>query len=303
MTAFIEHHRDRFGVEPICRVMESAPSTYYAARQREPSRRALRDERLKDEIKRAHGENYGVYGAHKIWKQLNREGITVARCTVARLMRELGLRGVRRGKAVRTTRPDAGVPRPPDLVERDFAAMRPNQLWVADLTYVRTFSGFCYVALVIDVFSRLIVGWSLGTTLRTEMPLEALEMALWRRGHALEGLVHHSDRGSQYTSIRYTERLAEAGIAPSVGSAGDAYDNALAESTIGLYKTELINRGRPWRTPERVEIATLEYIDWWNNRRLHTEIGDVPPAEKEALYYADCEREERELKEQEPTAS
>jgi len=238
-----------------------------------------------------------------IRSQLNREGIRVARCTVGRLMRELGLRGVRRGKAVRTTSPDAGVPRPPDLVERDFAAMRPNQLWVADLTYVRTFSGFCYVALVIDVYSRLIVGWSLGTTLRTEMPLEALEMALWRRGRTLEGLVHHSDRGSQYTSIRYTERLAEAGIAPSVGSAGDAYDNALAESTIGLYKTELINRGRPWRTPERVEIATLEYLDWWNNRRLHSEIGDVPPAEKEALYYADAEREEREFTEQERTAS
>jgi len=302
MTAFIEEHRGRFGVEPICRVMDLAPSSYYAARHRAPSVRSLRDENLKTEIERVHGENYGVYGVRKVWRQLNREGIRVARCTVARLMRELGLRGVRRGKAVRTTRPDAGVPPPADLVERDFAATRPNQLWVADLTYVRTFAGFCYVALVIDVYSRLIVGWSLGTTLRTEMPLEALEMALWRRGRALEGLVHHSDPG-QYTSIRYTERLSEAGIAPSVGSAGDAYDNALAESTIGLYKTELINRGRPWRTPERVEIATLEYIDWWNNRRLHSEIGDVPPAEKEALYYADAEREERELTEQELTAS
>jgi putative transposase len=303
MTAFIEEHRGRFGVEPICRVMGFNPSTYYAARDRAPSARALRDDVLKDEIARVHKENYGVYGVRKVWRQLNREGISVARCTVARLMRALGLRGVRRGKAVRTTKPDGSTPRPPDLVERDFAAARPNQLWVADLTYVRTFAGFCYVALVIDVYSRLIVGWSLGTTLRTEMPLEALEMALWRRGRALEGLVHHSDRGSQYTSIRYTERLAEAGIAPSVGSAGDAYDNALAESTIGLYKTELINRQRPWRTPERVEIATLEYIDWWNNRRLHSEIGDIPPAENEAIYYAAAEREERELTEQELTAS
>lgn len=303
MTGFIAEHRGRFGVEPICRVMDFNPSTYWAAWQRPPSARRLRDERLKIEIERVHEENYGVYGAHKIWKQLNREGFSVARCTVRRLMGELGLRGVRRGKTIITTKPDGSTPRPPDLVERDFAATRPNQLWVADLTYVRTFAGFCYVALVIDVYSRLIVGWSLGTTLRTEMPLEALEMALWRRGRALEGLVHHSDRGCQYTSIRYTERLAEAGIAPSVGSAGDAYDNALAESTIGLYKTELINRQGPWRTPERVEIATLEYIDWWNNRRLHTEIGDVPPAEKEALYYADLEREERELTEQELTAS
>lgn len=220
MTAFIEHHRSRFGVEPICRVMEFAPSTYYAARDRAPSARALRDELLKPEIERVHAENYGVYGAHKVWKQLSREGMPVARCTVARLMRELGLRGVRRGKTIITTTPGETNPRPADLVERDFAANRPNQLWVADLTYVRTFAGFCYVALVIDVFSRLIVGWSLGTTFRTEMPLEALEMALWRRGRALEGLVHHSDRGSQYTSIRYTERLAEAGIAPSVGSAG-----------------------------------------------------------------------------------
>ena len=303
MTGFIEHHRGRFGVEPICRVMAFAPSTYYAAHNRPPSARSLRDESLKREIERVHKDNYGVYGVRKVYKQLRREGHLVARCTVARLMRELSLRGVRRGKKIKTTQPEAGAPRPADLVERDFAAARPNCLWVADLTYVRTFAGFCYVALVIDVYSRLIVGWSLGTSLRTEMPLEALEMALWRRGRALEGLVHHSDRGSQYTSIRYTERLAEAGIAPSVGSAGDAYDNALAESTIGLYKTELINRQRPWRTPERVEIATLEYIDWWNNRRLHSEIGDIPPAEKEALYYADTEREERELTEQELTAS
>lgn len=295
MTGFIESHRGRFGVEPICRVMQFNPSTYWTAQHRAPSERSLRDESLKPEIRRVHKENYGVYGAHKLWKQLNREGIHVARCTVARLMRELGLRGVRRGKAVRTTVPDAGAPRPADLVSRQFVATRPNQLWVADLSYVRTWAGFCYAAFVIDVFSRLIVGWSLGTTLRTEMPLEALEMALWRRGRCLEGLVHHSDRGCQYTSIRYTERLAEAGIAPSVGAAGDAYDNALAESTIGLYKTELIARQGPWRTPEQVEVATLEYIDWWNNRRLHTEIGDIPPAEKEAMYYAERELNKQEL--------
>jgi putative transposase len=242
MTALIDEQRGRFGVEPICRVMECNPSTYWASRSRPPSDRSIRDECLKPEVERVHADNYGVYGAHKLWKQLNREGIRVARCTVARLMRELGLRGVRRGKAVRTTTPDETALRAADLVSRHFLALRPDQLWVADFTYVRTWAGFCYAAFVIDVFSRLIVGWSLSASLRTEMPLEALEMALWRRGRSLEGLVHHSDRGCQYTSIRYTERLAEAGIAPSVGSAGDAYDNAMAESTIGLYKTELINR-------------------------------------------------------------
>ena len=293
MTSFIAAHRGRFGVEPICRVMEFAPSTYWAARSRPPSDRSLRDEQLKPEIRRVHKENYGVYGAHKLWKQLNREGIRVARCTVARLMRALGLRGVRRGKKCRTTVPDETAVRSADLVCRLFAAARPDQLWVADFTYVRTWSGFCYAAFVIDVFSRTIVGWSLSSSLRTEMPLEALEMALWQREGALPDLVHHSDRGCQYTSIRYTERLAEAGIAPSIGAAGDAYDNAMAESTIGLYKTELISRQGPWRTPEQVEFATLEYIDWWNNRRLHTEIGDVPPAEKEEMYYAEQELNEK----------
>jgi putative transposase len=290
MTGFIEEHRGRFGVEPICRVMEFNPSTYWAARSRPPSQRSLRDQQLKPEIKRVHKANYGVYGAHKVWKQLNREQTRVARCTVRRLMRELELRGVRRGRRCRTTVCDENAVRAADLVCRIFAAERPDQLWVADFTYVRTWAGFCYAALVIDVYSRMIVGWSLSSSLRTEMPLEALEMALWRRGRAqLPELVHHSDRGCQYTSIRYTERLAEAGIAPSVGSVGDAYDNALAESTIGLYKAELIYRRGPWRTPEQVEIATLEYIDWWNNRRLHTEIGDIPPAEKEAMYYAEQE--------------
>jgi putative transposase len=289
MTGFIQEHRGRFGVEPICRVMEANPSTYWAARNRAPSDRSIRDEGLNPEIKRVHAENYGVYGAHKLWKQLNREGIVVARCTVARLMRELGLRGVRRGKKVRTTVADENAQRAADLVCRRFKAACPDQLWVADFTFVRTWSGFCYAALVIDVFSRMIVGWSLSTSLKTDMPMEALEMALWRRDRPVDGLVHHSDRGCQYTSIRYTERLAEVGIAPSIGSAGDAYDNAMAESTIGLYKAELIYRQGPWRTPEQVEIATLEYIDWWNNRRLHTEIGDIPPAEKEAMYYAETE--------------
>jgi putative transposase len=284
MTGFIEAHRGRFGVEPICRVMECAPSTYWAARSRPPSERSIRDGQLKPEIRRVFKENYGVYGAHKVWKQLNREQIPVARCTVRRLMRELELRGVRRGRSTRTTVSDENAVRAADLVCRRFVAERP------DFTYVATWSGFCYAALVIDVYSRMIVGWSLSSSLRTEMPLEALEMALWQRGHLLPDLVHHSDRGCQYTSIRYTERLAEAGIAPSVGSAGDAYDNAMAESTIGLYKTELIYRHRPWKTPEQVELATLEYIDWWNNRRLHTEIGDIPPAEKEAMYYAEQEQ-------------
>jgi putative transposase len=287
MTGFIEQHRGRFGVEPICRVMDCNPSTYWAARGRPPSHRSIKDERLKPEVFRVHADNYGVYGAHKVWKQMNREDIAVARCTVARLMHELGLRGVRRDRKVRTTVADESAVRSADLVCRIFAAQRPDQLWVADFTYVRTWAGFCYAAFVIDVFSRMIVGWSLSSSLRTAMPLEALEMALWRRGRPLHDLVHHSDRGCQYTSIRYTERLAEAGIAPSIGSAGDAYDNAMAESTIGLYKTELIYRRGPWRTREQVEIATLEYIDWWNNSRLHTEIGDIPPAEKEALYYAE----------------
>jgi putative transposase len=287
MTGFIEEHRGHFGVEPICRVMEFNPSTYWAARCRPPSERSIRDEGLKPEIERVHKENYGVYGAHKVWKQMNREGFGVARCTVARLMRELGIRGVRRGKKVYTTTPDENAPRPADLVARRFVAACPDELWVADFTYVRTWSGFVFAAFVIDVYSRMIVGWSLSTTLKTSMPLEALEMAIWRRDHPLPGLIHHSDRGCQYTSIRYTERLAEEGIAPSVGSAGDAYDNAMAEATIALYKTELIKQHGPWRTPEAVEIATLEYIDWFNNRRLHTEIGDIPPAEKEAMYYAE----------------
>ena len=286
MSALIEEHRDRFGVEPICRALQVAPGTYYARRCRPPSARALRDVLLKERIRTVHAENYGVYGAPKVWRQLNREETPVARCTVERLMHDLGLQGARRGKTKKTTRSDPTAPRPADLVARAFSASRPNQLWLADFTYVRTWSGFCYAAFVIDCYARMIIGWSLTTHMRTDLPLEALEMALWRRDEQLSGLIHHSDAGSQYLSIRYTERLAEAGIEPSVGSVGDSYDNALAETTIGLYKTELIAPRRPWRTAEEVELATLEWIDWFNHRRLHSACGDVPPSEFEAAYYA-----------------
>jgi len=285
MIAYIHEHKDRFGVEPICRVLPIAPSTYYQHSKRPPSARALRDAKLKAEIARVHAENFGVYGARKVWRQLHREGITVARCTVERLMGELRLEGVRRGKTRRTTTPDAATVRPADLVERDFSASRPNQLWVADLTYVATWSGFVYVALVVDAFSRFLVGWQASRSLRTDLALDALEMAVWRRQAQLEGLVHHSDRGSQYLSIRYTERLAEEGAACSVGSRGDSYDNALAETIIGLYKTELIGRRGPWKGIDQVEYATLEWVDWFNHRRLLEPIGHVPPAEFEATYH------------------
>jgi putative transposase len=284
MIAYIHEHKDRFGVEPICRVLPIAPSTYYQHSGRPPSARALRDAKLKAEIARVHAENFGVYGARKVWRQLHREGITVARCTVERLMRELHLEGARRGKTRRTTTPDAATVRPADLVERDFSASRPNQLWVADLTYVATWSGFVYVALVVDAFSRFLVGWQASRSLRTDLALDALEMAVWQRHGDLEGLVHHSDRGSQYLSIRYTERLAEAGAACSVGSRGDSYDNALAETIIGLYKTELIGRRGPWKGLDEVEYATLEWVDWFNHRRLLEPIGSVPPAEFEAAF-------------------
>jgi putative transposase len=287
MTALIQAERSRFGVEPICRALAVAPSTYYAARSRPPSRRRVRDQGMKVAIARVHRENQGVYGARKTWRQLHREGHRVARCTVERLMGELGLQGVRRAKAARTTTAaEATAPRPADLVERRFVASRPNQLWVADITYVRTWSGLCYTAFVIDVYSRMIVGWALATHLRAELALEALEMALWYRDERLEGLVHHSDRGSQYLAIRYTERLADVGAVASVGTAGDSYDNALAESTIGLYKAELIRHRGPWRTAEEVELGTLEWVHWFNHKRLHSSIGDVPPIEFEAAYYA-----------------
>jgi len=284
MIAYIDTNRDRFGVEPICRVLPIAPSTYYQHRQPRPAARAVRDAGLKVEIRRVHEDNFGVYGARKIWRQLHREGIVVARCTVERLMGELGLAGVRRGKPRRTTTPDATAPRPADLVDRNFVAQRPNQLWVADLTYVASWSGFVYAAFIIDAFSRFIVGWQTSRSLRTDLALDALEMAVWQRRGGLDGLVHHSDRGSQYLSIRYTERLAEAGAVTSVGSRGDSYDNALAETIIGLYKTELIRRRGPWKGIDEVEYATLEWVDWFNHRRLLEPIGYVPPAEFEAAF-------------------
>jgi putative transposase len=285
MIAYIDANRDRFGVEPICQVLPIAPSAYYQHRRRRPSARAVRDAWLKVEIGRVHADNFGVYGARKVWRQLGREGTVVARCTVERLMRELGLAGVRRGKPRRTTTPEAAAARPADLVERDFSAARPNQLWVADLTYVASWSGFVYVAFVIDAFSRFIVGWQAARSLRTDLALDALEMAIWARRGELDGLVHHSDRGSQYLAIRYTERLAEAGAVTSVGSRGDSYDNALAETIIGLYKTELIRRRGPWKGLDQVEYATLEWVDWFNHRRLLEPIGHVPPAEFEAAYH------------------
>jgi putative transposase len=285
MTRYIDQHRDRFGVEPICRAMQIAPSSYYAAKRRQPSARAASDAELAPKILRAWKDNYQVYGARKLWKQLRREGELVGRDRVARLMRTLGIAGAVRGARRRTTIADPAAVRAPDLVKRQFTATRPNQLWVSDFTYVATWSGTVYVAFVIDVFSRLIVGWRAAASMRTELVLDALEMAIWRRASVLEGLVCHSDAGSQYTSIRYTTRLAEIGAAPSVGSVGDSYDNSLAESTIGLYKTELIRRHGPWRTLDELELATLGYIDWFNHRRLHGEIGDIPPAELEATYY------------------
>ena len=288
MIAYIEVHRDRFGVEPICRALQFAPSTYWSAKRRPPAARAVRDEELKVHIARVHAENFGVYGAPKIWAQLNREGTRVARCTVERLMRDLGLQGAVRGRPRRTTIPDAAAERPRDLVDRQFHAEAPNRLWVADLTYVRTWSGFVYVAFITDVFSRRIVGWQASTSLRTDLALHALEQAIWdraRAGEDLDGLVHHSDRGVQYLAIRYTERLAEVGVVNSVGSKGDSYDNALAESIIGLYKTELIRNRGPWRGLDDLELATLEWVDWFNHRRLFHELGRIPPAEFEERYY------------------
>ena len=292
MIAFIDDHRSAYGVEPICRVLPIAPSSYHAqvAQRRAPelaSARTRRDNLLKAEIRRVHAEHFGVYGVRKVWHQLRREGLVVARCTVARLMRALGLRGVVRGKETRTTMPDKGAPCPADKVNRQFHAPRPNQLWLSDFTYVATWQGFVYVAFVIDAYARRIVGWRVSRTAHAGFVLDALEQALHERRPVRDaGLVHHSDRGVQYVSIRYTERLAEAGIEPSVGSVGDSYDNALAESVIGLFKTEVIRRRGPWRGIEGVEVATLEWVDWFNNRRLLGPIGNVPPAEAEARYYA-----------------
>lgn len=296
MVSFIDDNRGTYGVEPICEVLPIAPSTYYEkkARERDPERRsarAKRDEELRAKIERVWEENQGVYGVRKVWRQLKREGLHVARCTVERLMGDLGLTGVVRGKAFKkTTIADESALRPADLVNRDFTATRPNALWVADLTYVATWSGFVYIAFVIDVFSRAIVGWRASRSLRTDLALDALEQAIHMR-RDIRDLVHHSDRGVQYLSIRYTERLAEVGIEPSVGSIGDSYDNALAESVIGLYKTEVIERRGPWRTFESVEFATLSWIDWFNNRRLLEPIGYLPPAEYEEAYYRRQEQE------------
>jgi transposase InsO family protein len=291
MVSFIEEHRGEHGVEPICAMLPIAPATYYAhaARRRDPAlrpARAKRDEELRVQIRRVWQESFGgVYGAEKVWRQLEREGIAAARCTVERLMREMGLRGTVRGRAfTRTTEADDAAARPRDLVQREFRASRPNQLWVADLTYVATWLGFVYVAFVIDAFSRMIVGWRVSSSLRTDLALDALEQALHARPHG-DGLVHHSDRGVQYLSIRYTDRLAEAGVACSVGSVGDAYDNALAETINGLYKTEVIRRRGPWRSLEAVEYATLEWVHWFNNKRLLESIGWTTPMEYENAYH------------------
>ena len=290
MVNFIDEHKDVYGVEPICETLPIAPSTYHVHRVRheDPSKRparAKRDDRLREHIQRVWEENFKLYGARKVWRQLKREKTKVARCTVERLMRAMGLQGAIRGKAFkRTTVADEDAPRPQDLVNREFVATAPNQLWVADITYVATWAGFSYVAFVIDVYSRYIVGWRVSTSLQTGLALDALEQALHAREVA-DGLVHHSDRGVQYLSIRYTERLAEAGIANSVGSVGDSYDNALAESVIGLFKTEVIRKQGPWRNVDAVEYATLEWVDWFNNRRILEPIGWVPPAEYEEVYY------------------
>lgn len=288
MIAYVDSHRERFGVEPICRALQFAPSTYWSAKRRAPSARSRRDELLKAEIARVHAENFGVYGAPKVWAQLNREGHRVARCTVERLMRDLGICGAVRGRPKRTTVADPVCERPRDLVERRFSAPAPNRLWVADLTYVRTWSGFVYAAFVTDAYSRRIVGWHASRSLRSDLALHALEQAIWQRqrtGADIAGLVHHSDRGGQYLSIRYTERLAANDIAASVGSRGDSYDNALAESIIGLYKTELVRNKGPWKGLDDLELATLEWVDWYNHRRLHHHLGRIPPAEAEQLHY------------------
>jgi putative transposase len=284
-------YREAFGVEPICKVLQIAPSGYrrHAAQQRNPERRcarARRDDTLVPHIERVWQANLQVYGADKVWKQMNREGIAVARCTVERLMRSLNLRGVIRGKVVRTTISDNKAPCPLDRVNRQFKAERPNQLWVSDFTYVSTSQGWLYVAFVVDVFARYIVGWRVSRSMTTDLVLDALEQALYaRQPERDDALIHHSDRGSQYVSIRYSERLAEVGIEPSVGSKGDSYDNALAETINGLYKAELIYRRGPWKTMEAVELATLEWVSWFNHHRLLEPIGYIPPVEAEANYY------------------
>ena len=289
--SFIDEQREHFGVELICRALQITPSGYWrhAARRRDPAllpARAQRDAILAPQVERVWASNLRVYGYRKVWRQMRREGVAVARCTVQRLMRLKGLQGARRGKRVRTTVPDPKAPCPLDRVNRQFHAERPNQLWVSDFTYVSTWQGMAYVAFVIDVYARVIVGWRVSGTMRTDFVLDALEQALYARRPERDGvLIHHSDRGSQYVSIRYSERLAEAGIEPSVGSKGDSYDNALAETVNGLYKTELIHRRAPWRSKEALELATLEWVSWFNHHRLLEPIGYIPPAEAEANYH------------------
>jgi len=295
--AFIDAQRERFGVEPICKALQVAPSGYWrhAARRRNPAlqpARVRRDAALLVQVRQVHRANLAVYGYRKVWRQMRREGVAVARCTVQRLMRGDGLQGARRGKAVRTTVSDAKAPCPLDRVNRQFHAERPNQLWVSDFTYVSTWQGMVYVAFVIDVYARFIVGWRVSSSMRTDFVLDALEQALYARQPERDGaLIHHSDRGSQYVSIRYTERLAEAGIEPSVGSKGDSYDNALAETINGLYKTELIHRRAPWKSKTAVELATLEWVSWFNHHRLLEPIGYLPPAEAEANYHRQLARQ------------
>lgn len=286
----MDKHRDTYGVEPICKVLQIAPSGYrrHAAVQHTPQLRCVRakkDDTLMPQIEQVWQSNMQVYGGKKVWRQLNRQGVEVARCTVQRLMKRLGLQGVRRGKVVRTTVPDKAQPCPMDRVNRQFKADRPNQLWVSDFTYVSTWQGWQYVAFVIDVYARRIVGWRVSSSMRTDFVLDALEQALYDRQPDQNALIHHSDRGSQYVSILYTERLAQAGIEPSVGSRGDSYDNALAETINGLYKTELIHRRAPWKTKESLELATLEWVSWFNHHRLLEPIGYIPPAEAEANYF------------------
>jgi len=287
MTRYIDEHKNSYGVEPICRILAIAPSSYYAAKVRPLSARAIRDEAIGADLTRIHAEHYSVYGVRKAWRVLRREGIDVGRDQVGRLMRTLGLAGATRTRRTRTTHPASVSQRPADLVERVFTAVAPNRLWVADLTYVWTRTGFVYTAFVTDVFSRAIVGWRVSASLHTELALDALEMAIWhRRADDLGNLIHHSDRGVQYLAIRYTERLAEADAVSSVGSRGDSYDNALAETVNGLYKAELINRHGPWRSVEAVELATADWVHFWNTKRLHGACGDIPPAEFEAAYHS-----------------
>jgi len=298
VTAFIDGHRNRFGVEPICRVLTEhgckiAPSTYYAAKSRAVSARAVRDAELKPLIAAVHADREkgrGVAGVRKVWHHLRRDGVVVARCTVARLMRELGLRGIVRGRQFITTRPDPApaAPRPPDLVDRVFTASRPNKLWVVDFTYAATATRMGFTAFVCDVYSRRIVGWRTADRMPTELPLDALEMALWvrgRAGHSVDGVVHHSDAGSQYTAIRYSTRLLDAGAVASIGSVGDSYDNAMAESVIGLYKNECVKIDGPFMTVDELELATLSWVHWFNEHRLHSSIGYLPPVEYEQAYY------------------